>query len=393
MFRACVSMIGGRDFLKNFDGMSLLKRLIKLIALAAVVSNTVFFTGCGLNGQPRPRVGSYPASSMGSKFLDIDDLGTHSYELGIGEHNGLVYTNRGGHIDIAHLRIAADNTRALYYKTRQNLISGNSEFTFKLNVEPSLYYVELEYPKYWQALSPQYKEKIADKLAIEMSQYFTYTMTTWHEVLTWFGFKCIPFLPEKSSAFSWEDIYSNLLGTRLGAQALQDKNHNFNEAMTILLKRELENLGIQSSQTARQAARLMKDKYFDGRSYLDPTRSMDIGLYDGLVTPVLIPGVCLNAEPKSYPVPTLDALKKYGFRMSLEIHPKELVSSKILKVVYPNGMLDRKIHPAEHLPIVMDYIKKEAARQGFAVRPTEGLTVSSVSAPQKSKDASLPPNL
>jgi len=372
--------------------MSALEKLIKIIALASFVLSTFFFVGCGLNGQPRPRVGSYPASSMGSKFLDIDDLGTHSYGLGAGEHNGLVYTSSGGHIDIAHLRIAADNVKALYYKTRQNIINGNSEFTFKLNVEPSQYYVELEYPQYWPALSPQYREKIADKLAIELSQYFTYTMTTWHEVLTWFGFKCVFFLPEKSSAFSWEDIYSNLLGTRLGAQALQDKEHGFNEAMTILLEKELENLGIQPSQTARQAARLMKDKYFDGHEFLDPTRSMDIGLYDGLVTPVLIPGVCVDAEPKSYPVPALAAIKKYGFRMNLEIHPKESESGKILRLIYPNGGSDGRIRPAEHLPIVMDYIKKDAMNKGFAVRPTEVLTVSSRSVPQ-SKDASTPPNL
>ncbi len=372
--------------------MSTLEKLIKIIALASVALSTIFFSGCGLDGQPRPRVGSYPASSMGSKFLDIDNLGTHSYGVGFGEHNGLVYTSRGGHIDIAHLRIAADNVKALYNKTHQNIINGNSEFTFKLNVEPSQYYVELEYPKYWPALSPQYKEKIADKLSLELSQYFTYTMTTWHEVLTWFGFKCLFFLPEKESAFSWEDIYSNLLGTRLGAQALQDKEHNFNEAMTLLLAEELENLGIQSSQTARQAAKLMKDKYFDGHSFLDPTRNMDIGSYDGLVTPVLIPGVCVDAEPKSYPVPTLVALKKYGFVMNLEIHPKEFESGKILRVVYPNGGGDGKIRPAEQLPIVMDYIKKDAMKQGFAVRPTEVLTVSSSSVPQ-GKDASAPPNL
>ena len=113
------------------------------------------------------------------------------------EHDGLVYTSRGGHIDIAHLRIAADNVKSLYNKTRKNLINGNSEFTFKLNVEPSTYHVELEYPEYWPAISPKFREKIADKLALELSQYFTYTMTTWHEVLTWFGFKCVFFLPEK----------------------------------------------------------------------------------------------------------------------------------------------------------------------------------------------------
>jgi len=378
-------------FFINFDWMSLLKKIIKSTALACVALNVVFFSGCGLTGQPRPRCGSYPASSLGSKFLDIDSLGKHSYGPGLSEHNGLVYTSRGGHIDIAHLRIAADNVRALYYKTREHLLNGDCEFTFKLNVEPSRYYVELQYPEYWSTLSPQFREKIADKLALDLSQYFTYTMTTWHEVLTWFGFKCVFFLPEKSSAFSWEDIYSNLLGTRLGAQALQDKRYGFDEAMTILLEEELKGLRIQSRETARQAARQIKEKRFDGGLFLNMTRSMDIGLYDGIVTPVLASGVCVGAEPKSYPVPSLDILKKYGFAMSLEIAPKEFESGKILKVIYPNGG-GKKIRPAEHLPIVMDYIKKDAVKKGFAARPTEVLTVSSYSVSQGS-DAGAAPNL
>jgi hypothetical protein len=30
-------------------------------------------------------------------------------------------------------------------------------------------------------------------MALEMGQYFAYTMTTWHEVLTYFGYKCLFF--------------------------------------------------------------------------------------------------------------------------------------------------------------------------------------------------------
>ena len=368
-----------------------MKQVVKAYVLAAGALSIFLFVGCGLNGKPKPRVGSYPASAMGSKFLDINRLGKHSYGASFGEHNGLVYTARGGHIDIAHLRIAADNVKYLYSKTRKNLVEGNTEFTFKLNVEPSMYYVKLQYPEYWSTISPQFRDRISDKVALDLSQHFTYTMTTWHEVLTWFGFKCLFFLPEKSSAFSWEDIYSNLLGTRLGAQALQDKEHGFNEAMTILLERELENLQIQPLPTARYAGGVMKEKYFDGSSYLDVTRSMDIGLYDGLVTPVLVPGVCDFAEPKSYPVPTLEALKKYGFSMKLEVEPKEWVSGKILKLIYPNGGGNR-IQPSVHLPIFMDYVKKDAMENGFAVRPTEVLTASSLPV-KKSWKAAASPNL
>jgi hypothetical protein len=286
------------------------------------------------------------------------------------ENNGLVYTARGGHIDIAHLRIAADNTRSLYNKVRGHLLNADSEFYFKLNVEPSRYHVTLEYPPYWKDLPEEYREKMADKISLELSKYFTFTMTTWHEVLTWFGFKCLFFLPEKASAFSWEDIYSNLLGTRLGALAVEDKERGYDQAMTILLKNELEELGIQSRETARNAGREMKKKYFDGQRNLDRTRNMDIGLYDGYVTPVLVPGIVKGATAKSYPVPTPELFEKYGFAMALEIEPKEFESGKILKVIYPNGR-GKSVWPDKQLPIVMRYIENDAIRQGFAVIPSQ----------------------
>jgi hypothetical protein len=297
-------------------------------------------------------------------------LGHHSYGAGFFENNGLVYTSSGGHIDIAHLRIAADNTRLLYNNVRTHLLNNDAEFTFKLNVEPSKYYVKMEYPAYWAGLPEKYREKIAHKLSLELSQYFTYTMTTWHEVLTWFGFKCLWIFPETSSAFSWEDIYSNLLGTKLGARALEDKEHSFDDAMTILLKKELVMLGIQPIATAKLAAKKMKSGWLDDGLQLDRKKNTDIGLYDGFVTPTLVPGVCGYARPKSYPVPGLEELHKYGFAMNLEIEPKEFEKGKILKIIYPNGG-GKRVRLPEHLAVVMHYIEADAEKKGYAIVPSE----------------------
>ena len=361
--------IEGKSCVKKFD-IQPVSRQIKTITKGCIWFIIPFLAGCGITGGPRPRMGSYPASAFPSAFLDINDLGRHSYGIGIFEHNGLAYTARGGHIDIAHLRIAADNTRWLTGRTREHLLKGDKEFYFKLNVEPSRYHVKLGYPDYWNKITETDRQKIAETLSPYLGQYFTYTMTTWHEVLTWFGFKCLLFLPEKKSAFSWEDIYSNLLGTHLGAMAIADKEHSYDQAMTILLKKEMEELEIQSRKTARQAAREMKSKIFDGQKYLDRTRSMDIGLYNGYVTPVLVPGICKNATPKLYPVPTLDEFRKYGFTMELEIEPKEFESGKILKVIYPDGK-GKSIWPDRQLPIVMHYIENDAIKQGFAIIPSQ----------------------
>jgi len=236
-------------------------------------------------------------------------------------------------------------------------------------VEPSSYHVEVLYPSYWKKIPEKYREKIADKMALDMSQYFAYTMTTWHEVLTWFGYKCVFFLPEFSSAFSWEDIYSNLLGTRLGAEAVEDSGHNYNRAMTILLKDELEELQAQTRKTTREAAKEISD-----RSIVDLRKNTDIGLYDGLVTPTLAQEVCVGARAEPLPVPTLDEVHHYGFAIKLEIEPKEFERGKILRVIHPDGG-DNKVRPAEDLAIVMNYIEKDATERGYTIVPSVKPTV------------------
>lgn len=335
----------------------LMKMTLKMVVLTGIVPGITFLNGCSMSGAPRVRLGSYATSTPGTNFIDTDNLGRHSYSSFLFENNGIAYTCRGGHIDIAHVRIGADNVRYLYYKIRRNLKNSDSNIKFKLNVEPSTYFVTLQYPPGWEDMPRKERRRIADELALEMSQYFTFTMTTWHEVLTWFGYKCMAILPEQPSAFSWEDIYSNLVGIRIGAQAIRDEEHSYNAAVTIAIKKELENLGVQSRHTAWAASEKMRGKWFDGIVLVDmKERNFDIGLDNGFVTPTLVPGVCEGAEPQSYPVPTLDKFNERGFTMDFEVEPREFERGRILKIIYPDGGPQR-IYPAKHIPLVIDYIK------------------------------------
>ena len=63
----------------------------------------------------------------------------------------------------------------------------------------------------------------------------------WHEIATWFGYKMTGFYPEFGSAFSWEDMYSNLLGCHVGYLALYDNEHSFDRAVTVAAEAELPN--------------------------------------------------------------------------------------------------------------------------------------------------------
>jgi hypothetical protein len=157
-------------------------------------------------------------------------------------------------------------------------------------------------------------------------------------------------------------MYSNLLGTELAVEALKNKNYDYDTALTLAIDRKLKELDVRPKSTAVYASEIMRDKWYRGYILVDTIkRNIDIGLDDGHVTPVLVPGICDGQEPEPLPVPTTDILKKYGFSMKYEIIPREWEKSKILKIVYPNGN-GSKIQPAKHFPVIMDYIKNDAVQ-------------------------------
>jgi len=325
--------------------------------------------GCQFGAKPRVRLGSYPSSIVGMKFLDPGELGPHGYRFNLSEKNGIVYTCKAGHIDIAHLRIAADWTAYLAARTFECLMKNDTGFSFKLNVEPCRYFVQITHPENWKDLPQTDKEQIAHDISIKLGQYLAYTATTWHEVLTWFGYKCIGFIPEFQSAFSWEDSFSNVLGTRLAGQALREPWNEFDRAMTVAIDQELDKLGAQSSGTARRATKNAHEAGFSGHRLFAidvRKRNFDIGLHDGYVAPTIVPSVCEceGAEAQAYPVPNLSFLSKHGFSVKVEIEPREWEKGKILRIVYPDANNRRKrLEPVVHLAQIMDYIKEDAAKR------------------------------
>jgi hypothetical protein len=320
----------------------------------------------GFNSPPRIRFGCYPSSTLGTFFVG-PNLGRHGYYFNLLEKNGIAYTCRGGHIDVIHLRIAADWTAYLAGRTYECLMRGDAGFSYKLAVDRSRNHVRFSYPANWNDLSQAERAAAAEEVALALGPHLAFTMTTWHEILTWFGFRCIGLPTEFPSAFSWEDSYSNLLGTVVAVRALQDKERSYNRAVEIAIDEEMARLGIQPAPVARQASRRVKGTWFTGSVlfFVDiMKRNFDIGLGDGRVTPTLLPGVtqCPGAEPVSYPVPRLDALSRRGFQVTHEIEPREWERHKIFRVVFGDRR-DRRIDPAIHLPRIMEYVEQAAAEK------------------------------
>jgi Protein of unknown function (DUF4056) len=332
-----------------------------IIYSAVIIGLAIAANGC--IDQPRPRMGCLPTHTFAGSFLCPENLGSHSYgPLGaMFEGNGIVYTCKGGSIDITHLRWNADYTRYAINQTKKTLMRKGKGFSFNLAFEPSTHQVRFSYPDNWRDLPKQEKERIADEVAFAVGPYVAYGATMWHEILTWFGTHYIVIEPEFNSAFSWEDTYSNLLGTHLAVKAMQDKEHSYDKAMTIALEEELAMLGVQPRSAAITASEKVRGKWYTGNFQVDMLmRNLDMGLDDGFVSPIIIPDVAgCDGEPVDYPVPNVDVLDKYGLAMTYEIKANVLEQGKVFKVIDA-----KRIYPARHYPAIMAHINKQAAELG-----------------------------
>jgi len=236
-------------------------------------------------------------------------------------------------------------------------------FTFRLSLELSQHKVKFSYPEYWDDLTHKEKEEIAEIIAFEVGPYLAFNATLWHEILTWFGVHFIGVEPEFNSSFSWEDIYSNLLGTKLAVEALKNTKHGYNKAMTLAIDRKLRELDVQPRSTAIYAVEKMRGEWFTGYLLVDIIRkNMDIGLDDGFVSPVIVPGICYDAEPEPLAVPAIDILAKYGFSMKHEIYPYEWERYRIFRAIYPDG-IGEKVEPDKLFASLLYHIKTQAVEE------------------------------
>jgi len=367
--------------MKRIDGNILRYAVLSACCFVLITqpgcSSSSDFNGHRVKKRPRARVGRYASPTVGTVFVDTADLGKHGYYNGWSEKVGIIYTCKAGHIDLAHVRKSADWTCYLAANIAEQLRRNATEFSYKFK-EPSRYYVKIEYPPYWRDLPQAEKDRIAQDISIRLGQYFAYVGCTWHEILTWFGYRSVGIYPEFPSAFSWEDSFSDLLGTHIGAKALRDTEHRYDEAVTLALNRELEELGVQPREVCIKASQKVRGLWFSGDFLFLVNmkgRNFDIGLDDGRVTPWLVPSLeeCEGAAPRSYRAPEMDFLEEYGFTVKLELEPRELERRKILSIVYPDKQQRKKrIEPAVHFEPIMEYIRNEAVNKyGYHIGPLE----------------------
>jgi hypothetical protein len=162
-----------------------------------------------------------------TETTSIEKIGPHHYLGDASEENGIIYSRRGGFIDMAHLRDQSDWTAYLYAQMLENRKSGS--LSLILGREGGEKTLNVDFSN----LNTQDIIHLAGKIA--------YDLSVWHEIATWFGASTIPFVPERYSSFSIEDPYSNLLGVIIGMQALQSELP-YEQAVTQIIYKYLKDL-------------------------------------------------------------------------------------------------------------------------------------------------------
>lgn len=330
--------------------------------------------GLMLSGQcfgldkPRLRISDYFGAPGGIHYLDPDDIGQHSYKKSRHEKKGMLYTQRGGFFDLGHVREAADRTRYAVYVLEGNILKSNKRFKFSM-IEPSQYYVLIQYPDNWKYLDRDEQREIAREVSLLYGQYLAHQSLVWHELLTWFGYASSGLFSEQISSFSWEDPFSDVTGTWLGAEAIRNGG-SYDDQVTQLLAEKLEELKAEPASVGKKAEARIKDTWYSGGGYFFVTmkkRNFDVGFDDGYVTPWLVPGMYDDAEPLACPIPRADAVSSYGFKFIVQLDPRASEKSKIYKAANVDSMKPR-LQIDIHFPVLLEYIRKEAeAKDGHAV--------------------------
>ncbi|HEY2774794.1 MAG TPA: DUF4056 domain-containing protein [Candidatus Binatia bacterium] len=237
------------------------------------------------------QVGSYtvPGYEVRS-VIGVDELGTHHYNHGAvalqprggdgivaDEKSGILYTCRGGFIDIAHVRDNADRTLFLVSRIARLATSGGE---IHLSDEGGERHILL------RPLDPALVEKFGlREVGAALAEWLDYQLSVWHEIATWYGWSATGF-SERPSAFSPEDLYSNLLGVRIAGIAIRRQSAaseiDYDRSVTSLLHDAIDKLGALPKDASRRAFEYVDGIWWDSTKRVPDNllvrhRNLDLG--------------------------------------------------------------------------------------------------------------------
>ena len=318
---------------------------------------------------PRVYLGCLPFPGLFTMHESADPqrLGVHHYETNLEavfEHEktrGILYTCRGGFLDLAHIRATADYTAYVAYRVDGALEERKEHLVVK-TPESSRFHLHFTYPFWWDDLDERVRQRLVYERAVSIGQHVSFVMSIWHEMITWHGYNTFVF-SEKRSAFSYEDMYSNLLGTQIAGVALWDTERDYNEALTLALDETLEYLGVVSLKEAKRAREQVKHRWWKPGAGETMRRYLDIGLEAPVLRPWLVAedGGCAGSDAQKLPAAwpsVMDDVPANFFTLHIE---PVTAAGKAIHAVLANR--PERIQPEEHFAEIMEQIRTEMAER------------------------------
>ncbi|MFT5441052.1 MAG: hypothetical protein ACI8W3_000092 [Myxococcota bacterium] len=247
---------------------------------------------CAFGSGIKVRLGPIPIPGvMLDNIISPSDVGVHRYDNGlvtfqqqedglrlVQETNGLVYTCRGGFIDTAHVRDYSDWTT---YFAAQIARSVDTGAVIELPSEGAVRRIHIEpFPPGLTSL-----EEIRPAV-IALSQYVAFQLSIWHEISTWLGWSSTKAFSEEASAFSPEDLYSNLLGIKIAGKVIAHQRasseQEYDAHVSEVFIKAINLLGGVEAEAGRRAAQYVDGVWWQSMKRLPSAdlvlkRNMDTG--------------------------------------------------------------------------------------------------------------------
>lgn len=279
-----------------------------------------------------------------TEITSIEKIGDHEYMGSTKEKNGIVYTYKGGFIDLGHVRDQADWTAYIYTQILAHQSVG--EWTQKIGYEGGVKELKVDISK-----------DLTEKDILQLAGKIAYDLSVWHEISTWFGASTIPFVPERYSSFSVEDAYSNLLGATLGMKALQS-DLPYEEAMTELIAQTLKDLEVvQTAEETEAAMEMVREIWWSGKKTL-PSRNVliarELNVYP-TIRPWLIPQEAMKVNARSLTIPQMSHSGKDlsdFYQLSIKLNYKFP-----FKKIFPNRK--NRVITQSDFGVLLQYAEKE----------------------------------
>ena len=189
----------------------------------------------------------------------------------------------------------------------------------------------------------------------ELAGRIAYDISVWHEIGTWFGTSYIPTVPERFSSFSPEDLYSNLLGTKIGILALKS-DLSYEEAMTQFIVGTMDSLNaVSTSEETYFAMENVEDMWWTRKRAL-PNKKLLLKRYldnDNFLLPWVLPeeDEAQRLNKLNKPDESLRALYQLSVRLNYKFHLKSILPDKLDRTIDQNDFDD-----------LIDYIKEDIGR-------------------------------